>query len=155
MFLSFLKKWSLNLCLKLLSEFANFMSLGKLFQTIGIRQDKFFWPEHVFLKGCFSFKTEDLVFAWFWPDYLYISWNYRGEIFLKNLKALEQRYWLNLSETRSQLIFSQSFIPLWLLLFSWRQYLIRFVLDSLQFAFEFLIQIWIPSWAGIIKMWLN
>ena len=34
---------------------------------------QFFWPEHMFLKGCFSFKTEDLVFAWFWPDCLYIS----------------------------------------------------------------------------------
>ena len=30
------------------------------------------------IKWCFSFKTEDLVFAWFWPDYLDISWKYRG-----------------------------------------------------------------------------
>ena len=59
MFLSFLKKWSFNLCLKLLSEFVNFSSVGKLFHTIDVLYDKFFWPEHVFLKGCFSFKTED------------------------------------------------------------------------------------------------
>ena len=82
----------------------------------------FFWPEHVFLKGCFSFKIEDLVFAWFWPDCLCIPWKYRRQIFLKNLKTLEQRYSLNLSETGSQLIFSQSFIPMWLLLSIWRQY---------------------------------
>ena len=101
MFLSFLKKWSFNLCLKLLSEFANFRSVGKLFQTIGVRYDKFFWPDHVFLKGCFSFRKEDLVFAWFWPDCLYISWKYRGQVSLKILKALEQRYWLNPSESVS------------------------------------------------------
>ena len=121
------KKWSFNLHLKLLSEFANFRSVGKLFQTIGVRYDKFFWPEHVFLKGCFSFKTEDLVFAWFWPDCLYISWKYRGQVSLKNL------------------FFSKCFTPVWLLLRN------TSVLGSLQF----LIQIWTPSWAGIIKMWSN
>ena len=78
-----------------------------------------------FLKdGCFSFKTKHLVFAWFWPDCLHISWKYRGQVFLKNLKALEHRYWLNLSEIWSQLIFSKSFIRMWLLLSSWRQYVI-------------------------------
>ena len=86
-------------------------------------QIKFFWPEHVFLIGGFSFKTEDLVFAWF--CYLYISWKCRGQVSLKNLKALEQRYRLNLSETGGQLIFSKSFIPIWLLLPNWRQYLIH------------------------------
>ena len=67
---------------------------------------QFFLPEQVFLIGCFSFKTEDLVFAWFWPDCLYISWKYRGQVSSKNLKGLEQRYWLNLSETGIKLIFS-------------------------------------------------
>ena len=46
---------------KLLCEFANFRSVGKLFQTI--RYDKSISPEHVFFKGCFCFKAEDLVFA--------------------------------------------------------------------------------------------
>ena len=110
--LSFLKKWSFNLCFKLLSEFANFKSVGRLLQTTGVRYDKHFWPEHVFLKGCFSFKTEDLVFAWFWPDCQYVSRKYRDQVYLKNLKVLEQRYWLNLSETGSQLIFSTFFTPL-------------------------------------------
>ena len=67
-----------------------------------IRQ--FFLPEHVFLRGCFSFKTEDLVFAWSWRDCLYISWKCWGQVSLKNLKASEQRYWLNLSETGSNLL---------------------------------------------------
>ena len=89
------------MCFKLVSEFADFRSIGKLCQTIDVRYDKFFRPEYVILKGCFSFKTEDLVFAWFWPDCLYISWKYRGQVSLKNLKALEQRYWLNFSETGS------------------------------------------------------
>ena len=136
MFLSFLKKWSFKLCLKLLSESANFRSVGKLFQTIGVRYDTSFWPEYVFFKRCFSFKTEDLILAWFWPDCLYISWKYRGQVSLKNLKALEQRYWLNLSETGSQLIFSKCFTPTRLQLFSWRQYLIHLFG---QFAIYFLI----------------
>ena len=68
-------------------------SVGKLFQTIGVRCDNFFSSEHVFLKGCFSFKTEDLVFAWFWLDCLYISQKYRGQVSLKNSKTLEQRNW--------------------------------------------------------------
>ena len=67
-----------------------------------IRQ--FFLPEHVFLRGCFSFKTEDLVFAWFWRDCLYISWKCWEQVSLKNLKVSEQRYWLNLSETGSNLL---------------------------------------------------
>ena len=122
MFLRSLKKRFFNLCLKLLSEFVNFRSIRKLFQTIGVGYDKFFLPEHVFLKGCFSFKTEDLVFAWFWPDCQYVSRKYRDQVYLKNLKVLEQRYWLNLPQTRKQSIFSKSFIPMWLLLN--RQYLI-------------------------------
>ena len=65
MFLSFLKKCPFNLCLNLLSEFDNFSPIGKRFQTIGVREDKLFWPEYVFLKGCFSFETKDLIFAWF------------------------------------------------------------------------------------------
>ena len=85
----------------------------------------FFCPEHLFLIGCSSFKTEDLVFTWFWPDCLYMSWKSRGQVLFKSLKALEQRYWLNLSETRNQLVLSKSFIPMWLLLSSWRKYLIH------------------------------
>ena len=34
--------------------------------------DKFFWPEHVSFKGCFSFKTEDLVFDWFFDQIVYM-----------------------------------------------------------------------------------
>ena len=140
MFLSFLKKWSFNLCLKFLSGFAKFRSVGKLFQTIGVRNDKFFWPLHVFLKGCFSLKTEDLVFAWFWPDCLYISWKYRGQVSLKNLKALEQRCWLNLSETGSQLIFSKSFIPIWLLLSSWDSIIIHLFWTVCNLLLNFLFR---------------
>ena len=97
---------------------------------------------HVFNR-CFSFKT-NLIFAWFWPNCIDISWKYRAQVSLKNFEIL----------TGSQLIFSMPIIPMWLLLFSWRQYLIH-VLNSLQFVFKFLIQIWTPSWSGIIKMWLN
>ena len=97
MFPSFLKKWSFNLYLKLLSEFTNVRSIGQLFQTIGVRYNNFFWPEHMFLKGCFSLKTEDHIFAWFWPDCVHVSWKYRGQVSLKNLKVVEQRYWLKLS----------------------------------------------------------
>ena len=57
------KKWSFNLRMKLLREIANFRSVDKLFQIIGVRYEQFFWPEHMFLKRCFSFKTKDLVFA--------------------------------------------------------------------------------------------
>ena len=49
-------------CLKLLRLFDDFKHLGKLFQIVGVKQDNVFWPEHVLLDGCFSFKTEDLVF---------------------------------------------------------------------------------------------
>ena len=88
--------------------------------------------------------------------YIYISWRYRGQVSLQNLKVLEHRYWLNLSEMGNQLIFSKCFTPVWLLLSSWRQYLTyTSVLDQLQLTFQFLIQIWLPSWAGIIKIWLN
>ena len=41
MFLSFLKNMIFQLCLKLLSEFTNFSSVNKLFQTIGVRYDIF------------------------------------------------------------------------------------------------------------------
>ena len=140
MFLSFLKKWSFNLCLKLLNEFANFRSVSKLFQTIGARYDTFFWAEHVFLKQCFSFKTEDLEFAWFWPDCLYISWKYKGQVSLKSWKALEQRYWLILSEAGSQLIFSKCFTPMWLLLSSRRQYLIHMFWTVCNLFFNFLFR---------------
>ena len=143
-FLSFFKMWSFNLCLKLLSEFPNFRSLGNLFQTVGARYDKFFGPEHVFPKWCISFKREDLVLAWFWPDCLYTSWKYRGKVPLKKLKASEQRYWLNLSETGSQLIFSKTFIPMWILLSSLRQHLIHLFLTVwiliLKFLFRFRYQ---------------
>ena len=102
MFLSFLKKWSFNLCLKLLSEFVNFRSIDKLFQTIGVRYDKCFWPKYAFLKVCFSFKTEDLVFARFWPDWLYISWKYRGKVSLKSRIFCKSSY-VKTSHTESSL----------------------------------------------------
>ena len=50
MFLSFLKNWSFHLCLKLLSKLVNFRSVDKLFQTIGIRYDKYFDQNTSFLK---------------------------------------------------------------------------------------------------------
>ena len=43
-----------------------------------------FWPEHMLLDGCFSFKMEDLVFIWFCPDGLYKSYKYREQFSLKN-----------------------------------------------------------------------
>ena len=46
----FLQKWPFNLCLKLLSEFANFRSVGKLFQTVGVTYNKFFDQNMCFLK---------------------------------------------------------------------------------------------------------
>ena len=117
MFLSFLKIWSFNLCLKLLSEFVNFSSVGKLFHTIDVLYDKFFWPEHVFLKACFSFKTEDFdqkIYLILTRLSIYISRKYRGQDSIKNLKVLEEKHWLNLPETGKQLISSTSFIPMWL-----------------------------------------
>ena len=102
------------------------------------------------------FLTGDLVFAWFWSDCLYISWKNRGQVSLKNLKALEQRYWLNLSETRSQLIFDGVSLQFDFCYQAGDEAVSNTsVLGSLQFTFQFLIPIWIPSWAGIIKMWLN
>ena len=71
----------------------------------------FFWPESAFLEGCFSFETIYPVFAWFWPDCLYTSCKYIGQVCLKKIKVLEQRYRLHLWETKIQLIFSNSFIP--------------------------------------------
>ena len=131
MFLSFLKKCFFNLCLKLLIEFVNFRSSGKLFQTIVVGYGKFFWSEHVFLKGCFNFKTEVLEFTWF----------HQRTSFLKKIKALEWRCWLNLSEKGRQLIFSKFYIPIWILLYSWGQYLIPLfwtVCNSLlNFLFRF------------------
>ena len=67
-----------------------------------IGQFFFFWPQQVFLKGYFIFKTEDFIFAWFWQDCLYILLNYRGQVSFKKLKALLW-YWLNLLKTGSQL----------------------------------------------------
>ena len=58
-----------------------------------------FWPEHLLLDGCFSFKMEDVVFIWSCPDGLYKSYKYRGKFSLKNLKVLEQMHSLKLSET--------------------------------------------------------
>ena len=106
----FLEKMPFQLLLEIIKWICQLRSVCKLFQTIGVRYDKFFWPEHVFLKECFSFKTEDLLVVLFWPDCLHISWKCRGQVYLKKLKALEQRCWLNPLETRSQLIYSKSFI---------------------------------------------
>ena len=50
----------------------NFKHVGKLFQTVGVKQDNVFWSEHVLLDGCFSFKTEDFVFIWSCPG-VYIN----------------------------------------------------------------------------------
>ena len=48
--------------LKLLRLFDNFKHVDKLFQIVGVKKDNVFWPEQMLLDGCFSFKTEDLVF---------------------------------------------------------------------------------------------
>ena len=102
-----------------------FKHVDKLFQMIGVKQDNVFWPKHVLLDGCFSFKTEDLIFSWYYPNGLCKSYKYRRQFSLKNLKTLEQMHWLNLSETGSQFICSNYFIPVWVLLSSWRQNLIH------------------------------
>ena len=70
--------------MKLLRLFDNFRLERKLFETVGVKKDKVSWPERV--------SCEDLVFAWSWPDCLYISCKYRIQLPLKNLKALEQKY---------------------------------------------------------------
>ena len=83
MSLRFLKKCSFNLCLRLLIDFANFRSVSNLFETVGVRYDNFFDPNTCFLKDCFSFKTEDLVFA------RYISYGVKYLFFLyRNLSLL-------------------------------------------------------------------
>ena len=69
-----------------------------------------------------------------------ISWKYRGQVSLKNLKVLEQNYWLNLSKIGSQLSFSKSFIPVWLLLSSWRQYLIHLFWTVCSLLWNFLFR---------------
>ena len=93
MFLSFLKKWSFNLCLKLLSELDNFSLIGKLFRTIGVRWDKNFWPEQAFFKGYFSFTTEDLIK--YLLDFDQIAYIYIMKIqrtsFLKKMKSVRAR----------------------------------------------------------------
>ena len=58
MFLSFLRKLSFNLCLKLLSEFTNFKSVGKLFETIGGRYNNFFHQNKCFLKDVLVSKQK-------------------------------------------------------------------------------------------------
>ena len=63
-----------------------------------------------------------------------------GQVSFKNLKALEQRCCLNFSETGSQLIFSKSFTPMWLLLSSWRQYLIHLFWTVCNLLFNFLFR---------------
>ena len=47
-----------------------------------------FWPEHVFLDGCFSFKTQDLVYIWSCPDGLHKSYKYRGQFPLQKFKSI-------------------------------------------------------------------
>ena len=114
MFLRSLKKRFFNLCLKLLSEFVNFRSIGKLFQTIGVGTTNFFDQNTCFLKDVLVSKQK----------FSYLLDFDQSTSSFKKFKAVEQRYWLNLSETGRQLNFSKCLIPMWLLLYSWRQYLI-------------------------------
>ena len=139
LFFSILKKCFLTPCLKLLRIFDSFIHVGKLLQTFGVKQNNVFRPDHVLLDGSFSFKTEDLVFIWSCPDVLYKSYKYRGQFSLKNLKALEQMHWLNISETGTQSICANSFIPMRLLLSSWRQNLMHFfwIVSNLVLNFLF------------------
>ena len=68
--------------------------MGKLFQNVGVKQDNVFWPEHVLLDRCFSFKTEDLIFISSCPDDLHKSYinTDRGQFSLKKLKAFKQMH---------------------------------------------------------------
>ena len=70
--------------------------MGKLFQTVGVKQDNMFWPEHVLLDGCFSFKMEDLVFTLSCPDGLCKLQKYWRTFFLKNLKKKYSKKFKNL-----------------------------------------------------------
>ena len=90
----FPKKLIFNLDLKLLSELVNFRSAGKLFETISVGYGKFLWPEHVFLKGYFSFKTEDLILLDFG----------QRKSFLKNLKSVRTKVLIN-SFTNREVVF--------------------------------------------------
>ena len=66
----FLKKCSLTPYLKPLRVFDNFKHVGKLFQTVGIKQNNVFWREHVLLYGCFSFHTP-YIFRFHTPSFYY------------------------------------------------------------------------------------
>ena len=70
--------------------------MGKLFQTVGVKQDNMFWPEHVLLDGCFSFKMEDLVFILSCPDGLCKLQKYWQTFFLKNFKKKYSKKFKNL-----------------------------------------------------------
>ena len=115
MFLRFLKKWFFNLCLKLLSEFVNVRSVGNCSKLLVSDTTNFFDQNTCCLKDVLVSKQK----------FLYLLDFDQRTSFLKTFKALEKRYWLNLSETERQLNFSKSLIPVWLLLYSWIHYLIH------------------------------
>ena len=78
---------------------------------------------------CFSkdilVSKQKILYVVDFDQIIYIYHENIEDNFLKSLKAIEQRYWLNLAQTGSHLIFSNSFSPIWFLLSYWRQYLIH------------------------------
>ena len=61
MFLSFLRKWSFNLCLKILSKFANFRSVSKNCSKLLVSDTTNFFEQNTcFLKKSKSIKTKVL-----------------------------------------------------------------------------------------------
>ena len=64
------------------------------------------------IRQIFSTRTRVLVLK---QKFLYLLDFDQRTSFITNFKVLEQRCCLNLSETRRQLKFSKSFIPMWLL----------------------------------------
>ena len=78
---------------------------------------------------CFSkdilVSKQKILYVVDFDQIIYIYHENIEDNFLKSLKAIEQRYWLNLAQTGSHLIFSNSFSPIWFLLSCWRQYLIH------------------------------
>ena len=105
----FLEKIFFNIMFETVKRvFDNFQHVGKLFQTVGAKQNSAFCPEHVLLDGRFSRKTIDLVFTWSLPEGLYKSFKPREQFTLKDLKTSEQMYsenkQMNLLEIRRTFI---------------------------------------------------
>ena len=67
----------------------------------------------------------------------------RGQVSFKTLKVLEQSLLIKSFQSREQVNFSSLSFQCDFCYLAGD--INKFVLDSLQFAFEFLIQIWIPS----------